>query len=207
MYLSFPQHPTVSLAGIHLVLPPGLESDLAEPLEQVNALASEVLHYTRSTLDHLVSFLAWSDSGRQHQRVQFFLTSDPGIWRKKGIRSLQGINEDHLRVLETIQPFSGVGWTEQLRRLSNLDKHSHELRVCPLITFGLMPESAQKGASPIEGHEYLVAGRDPVLKFQPVSGWDLRADADAVSLKVFDEILDGLIGLVMHFIRELDGDF
>lgn len=206
MCLSFPQHPVESLAGIHLIIPPDLEQELAMPLEQANALASEVLHYTRSALDHLVTFLDWRDSGRQNHRVQFFLTSDPAVWRRQCSRALSGINEDHLRVLQSIQPFEGVHWTEQLRRLSNLDKHSHELRVSPFITFALAPDSAQKGGSPIEGHDYLVVGRDPQLEFQLVSGWDLRPDADSVPLKVLDEILDGVIPLIMRFIEEFAGD-
>jgi hypothetical protein len=203
LHISFPGEPTNSFEGAHLILPPGFEELLSRPLDRANALASEVLHYTRSSLDHLVNYLAWLDSGQPQRHVQLFLTPKQDVWIRRR-RVLKGLSEEHRRVFDDIQPFNGVEWTENLSKLSNHDKHTDDVRISAMLTMSYDPAAADPMPSPVAGHQSVVMGSRPELELRVMADSDLAARRDSLPLAAFDRILDGASSLIMTFIRESD---
>lgn len=201
--VSFRSDPRLGLDDPHVILPPGFEEALSAPLARANALASEVVHYARSSLDHMVNYLAWLDSGSPQAHVQLFLAPNAQAWKSRR-RTLKGISEEHLQLFDRIQPFNGVEWTASLRTLSNFDKHTDSLRVCPVLTFSMDASAAERRTSPIEGHSFLLMGNQPELEFYLMADSNLERRMESVRLAVINPIFDGISSLIMHLILEND---
>jgi len=87
-------------------------------------LAGEAIQDLRSSLDHLV----YAASGGQ-DRTQFPIFTSADTFKEKAARMLQGVPESIRAVIERAQPYHNSAsnpsqaMLEQLRLLSNLDKH------------------------------------------------------------------------------------
>jgi hypothetical protein len=51
-----------------------------------------------------------------------------GFWDGRN-EWLRGVNDPHVRTIESLQPYRGVAWTATLRDLSNPDKHREPLQL------------------------------------------------------------------------------
>jgi hypothetical protein len=94
------------------------------PSDEWPLLAGEALHNIRSALDHVV----YAASG-ERSRTQFPIFTDPCEFQVLGGRMLQGVPEAIRTAIEKAQPYRtfpdapAQAFLEQLRLLSNLDKH------------------------------------------------------------------------------------
>jgi hypothetical protein len=94
------------------------------PPEDWPLLAGEAIQNLRSALDHIV----YAASGGQDW-TQFPIFTNPGKFKEKASRMLQGVPEPVRETIEKAQPYRtyppapAQAMLEQLRVLSNLDKH------------------------------------------------------------------------------------
>ncbi len=94
------------------------------PPEDWPLLAGEAIQNLRSALDHIV----YAASGGQ-ERTQFPIFTDPSTFKQKSLGMLQGVPEPVRDTIEKAQPYRtyppgpAQAMPEQLRVLSNLDKH------------------------------------------------------------------------------------
>lgn len=87
-------------------------------------LCGEVVQHLRSALDYLVYELALLDSGHVNERTQFPIEDDEKrFWKSRRDTFLAGLSDEHVAVIEKVQPYQDVTWTRTLRDLSNADKH------------------------------------------------------------------------------------
>jgi hypothetical protein len=115
---------------------PAIVSD--EDMRKASYVASEILHYVRSSLDHLVYNVSWADRGSRQDDTQFPIFDSATSWTPRMIqRRLGGMSQRHAAWIESVQPFSGVEWTRILRDLSNADKHRFNVKVSPTVQFDL----------------------------------------------------------------------
>jgi len=103
-------------------------------------VVSDVVHNLRAALDYIVYELAIKDSGSPQDGTQFLIEnvkSDPADPRRgfdaRSKRCLKGLSTTHIAMIEDLQPYRGVQWSETLRDISNPDKHRH---LSVLITRG-----------------------------------------------------------------------
>lgn len=107
-----------------VVIPPPLE---------MAAIVSDIIHNLRAALDYLVFELALYDSRAEQNGTQFPIEEVKCRVSPKGKiiggfdtrrdTFLRGVSDPHVSAIETLQPYSGVTWTETLRDISNPDKH------------------------------------------------------------------------------------
>ena len=94
----------------------------------------DVVHNTRSSLDHLVYQLALLAGGKPHNRHQFPIFDHPNEWQPNVVQSpqqgkrgqLDFIDAVHVTSIERLQPYqpvTGKPRLAMLRRFSNTDKH------------------------------------------------------------------------------------
>lgn len=113
----------------------GTGAALAELGSEATVLASEALHHARTALDYIAHNAAWLDGGTRNPNTQFPLASTRSEWIKDSTgRWLGGVNGEHLRWIELVQPFQGIAWSAGLRRLSNQDKHRVAVDLRPTYT-------------------------------------------------------------------------
>jgi hypothetical protein len=109
---------------------PGLRAEQIAVENRASILASEVLHHARAALDLSVHLASWRDTGTPNQHSQFPLAETQRQWSDalRG-RWLEGLSATHRDWIRAVQPFEGVEWSGQLRRLSNQDKHRVTVQV------------------------------------------------------------------------------
>ncbi len=109
---------------------PGVRTEQINVENRLSIVASELLHHARAALDLCVHLASWRDSGIPNQYSQFPLAETNRQWRDamRG-RWLEGVSATHKDWIRAVQPFCGVGWTGNLRRLSNEDKHRLTVRI------------------------------------------------------------------------------
>jgi hypothetical protein len=96
---------------------------------------SDCIHNLRAALDYLIYELAFLDSGTVKDGTQFPIEDDPQAFNKKRRnRYLCGLSDDHIRKIESLQPYNGVNWTRTLRTISNPDKHRHLVVMKPQVS-------------------------------------------------------------------------
>jgi hypothetical protein len=95
-----------------------------EDMREASFIASETLHYLRSSLDYLVNNAIWIEHGPPHPMAQFPICSSRKRWDdKRTSELLHGMPHYQRTWIERVQPFNGVKWTKRLQDLSNADKH------------------------------------------------------------------------------------
>jgi hypothetical protein len=106
---------------------------------EASFLASEILHYIGSSLDHLVYNASWLDQGAPPQDdAQFPIVDRISEWSNiRTLRRLSGMSQQHIDWIEAVQPYNGTEWSKALQRLSNSDKHRFGVEVCPTVRFEL----------------------------------------------------------------------
>lgn len=111
------------------------------PSLEISLLAGEMVYQMRSALDHLVFDLIkrnpnvatidsdWEENCQFPMRVRLPKNSTPPLNKKAFERDLPGIADAPFAFIESVQPYYGVGATNNalrfLRYLSNIDKHRH----------------------------------------------------------------------------------
>ena len=102
-----------------------IESGMTVPMTmRVLILIGEICYNLRSALDYLIYELTKLDHGRAPQFfTQFPIEDSPKKFQGRRKGYLQGLNERHVAMIESLQPYSGAEWTRTLRELSNPDKH------------------------------------------------------------------------------------
>lgn len=86
-------------------------------------LIGEAIYNLRSALDYLVYELAILDSGSVQHGTQFPIENSVKGWEKHVDSFLKGLSIEHKTIIESFQPYRSCNWTQQLRDLSNPDKH------------------------------------------------------------------------------------
>ncbi len=111
---------------------PGTSEELSTIGPRATILASEALHHARAALDYVVYNAAWFDSGTPNPNSQFLLVDHRGDWLKvsRGQR-FRGVSGEHLAWMGEVQPWQGVLWSKELKRLSNTDKHRVSVTLRP----------------------------------------------------------------------------
>lgn len=192
---------TVALADMDHPNPP-FELDISEVLLGKHAmdlrlLVSEILHHLRSAADHLVFNVAWSDGGREQAKTQFPVCSTRKQFQNQGTKMLNGVNAEHRRWIEEVQPYNGVTWTRSLAYLSNNDKHNYLLEVVPTLSYRMrihevspLEQDPRMGNVPVDnlvGHVRLIRRE----------GGEYRKVEDELG-----DVMEGLSTLVNRFLRE-----
>ncbi len=92
-------------------------------------LTGEIVYNLRVALDYLVYALAEKDSGQPKSGTQFPIEDTPDGFAGRQKTFLNGVNAVHVVAIERLQPYKGCQWTGVLKRLSNVDKHRHLVRL------------------------------------------------------------------------------
>jgi hypothetical protein len=119
---------------IRSIKPPSIELALT---------AGDVLHNTRSALDHLAYQLVCVGTGHEgpHRNVQFPIGDDAKDYADKRRRWTKGMRPDALAAIDSLKPYKGGNDTLwRLHRLDNVDKHRL------VITIGSAYRSVNIGA-------------------------------------------------------------
>lgn len=93
------------------------------PPQMLGLIAGEVVHNLRVALDYLVYELAFLGEGAPREKTQFPIEDRPegfSGWRKT---RLEGVEDEHVGIIERYQPYKGCDWSRVLRDISNQDKH------------------------------------------------------------------------------------
>jgi hypothetical protein len=96
---------------------------------RASVIIGEVVHNLRACLDYLVYALAQADSGRVPDRTQFPIEDSPQGFTARRNTFLEGVSDENVAIIRKYQPYNGCWWTENLRELSNADKHRELVRV------------------------------------------------------------------------------
>lgn len=107
-----PLAPTVEFAGLSKV------NTGSAPI-----FAGEILYHLRTALEYLAYNLVWLEAGSPQPRTAFPILDHEKDWPKTCRSQLKGVRTSRLELLREYQPFAGCLWTQQLRNLSNADKH------------------------------------------------------------------------------------
>jgi hypothetical protein len=100
----------------------------------LSVVIGDATHNLRAALDYLIYELSlWDSHGCIEDGTQFPIEGskgdDPVVAkaRFRGRREsyLKGLNDRHAAIIEGLQPYNGIEWTETLRSISNPDKHRH----------------------------------------------------------------------------------
>ena len=115
---------------------------------KVRILIGEIAYNLVAALDYLVFVLARHDSGIEQERTQF-----PVHVKKEGFTGrrkteLKGVGDEHVALIEALQPYNGCTWTKRLKDLNNLDKHRKLVQVgaTALRLFSLGTDVAREAA-------------------------------------------------------------
>jgi hypothetical protein len=95
-----------------------------EPVPHIiKILVGEIIYNLRAALDYLVYELAYLDSGEIKNGTQFIIEDREKVFQRKRNSKLKGVSDEHVAIIERLQPYNGCDWTRILRELSNPDKH------------------------------------------------------------------------------------
>jgi len=107
-----------------------IEDSLSVPL-YLSLPVSDCIHNLRAALDDLIHELAFLDRGAVMGGTQFPIEDSPSRFNSRKSTYLRGLSNDHIRAIESFQPYNGVDWTRTLRSISNPDKHRHLIVLQP----------------------------------------------------------------------------
>ena len=115
--------------------PPYAPVVTADDKREASFIASQTLHYLRSSLDHLVYNASWADRRAPQKGTQFPIVDERKKWSSKNgaTKHLGGMSAQHNAIIESAQPFNGGQWTKDLQVLSNADKHRVGIEVSPTV--------------------------------------------------------------------------
>jgi hypothetical protein len=109
---------------------------------EASFIASETLHYLRSSLEYLVYNVCWfrkllKNAGRNEKceppkGTQFPICEDRDEWDRRSRTQLVGMSDYQRDWIEKVQPYNDVKWTKTLRDLSNADKHRVGVQLSPV---------------------------------------------------------------------------
>ena len=117
--------PRSSRAPPHEIKLHGLAEGREAPPDYWPLVAGDAIQNLRSALDHVVYAAASSDN----ERTQFPIFTDPDVYKAQNPNWLKGVPDSVKATIENAQPNRrfptnpAVSGLEQLRELSNLDKH------------------------------------------------------------------------------------
>jgi hypothetical protein len=108
---------------------PSFVSDAPPPVpSRVRILVGEVAYNLAAALDYVIFVLARLDSGAEKNGTQFPVCRSKEIFGSGRNAMLKGLSDEHVALIEQLQPYNGCTWTGQLKGLSNLDKHRQLIR-------------------------------------------------------------------------------
>lgn len=99
------------------------------PPDMLGVLTGEIVHNLRVALDYLIYALAERDSRKVQSGTQFPIEDTPNGFAGRQKTFLKGVNATHVAQIERLQPYNGCQWAQQIRALSNVDKHRHLVRL------------------------------------------------------------------------------
>lgn len=138
--------------------------------ERLSVLVGDVANDLRSCLDYLVAELSELDSGKRGRRTQFPIESTSEGFKGRKRTFLEGVSEEHVQYIESLQPYNEVAWTQALARLSNWDKHT-----------GLV----------VVTHDYLVGGTIEVGEVTPAGDRQMKSNFE-ITPALHIQLPDGL---------------
>lgn len=88
---------------------------IADDKREASFIASQTLHYLRSSLDHLVYNASWADRGAPQKGTQFPIFEEREKWGSKNgaAKHLGGMSAQHRAIIESTQPFTGRQWAKE----------------------------------------------------------------------------------------------
>jgi hypothetical protein len=110
------QIPTSEESAIHHYSPPQVPA-------KVHILIGEIAYNLVAALDYLIFVLAKSDSGVEQDGTQFPVCKRKEFFDRGRKTMLKGMSDEHVALIERLQPYKGCTWTQRLKDISNLDKH------------------------------------------------------------------------------------
>lgn len=125
----------VELKLLDFILSPPIAPDVPP---KVRILIGETAYNLIAALDYLVFVLARHDSGVEQDGTQFPVNMLKEHFARNRNTMLKGVSDEHVALIEGLQPYNGCTWTKRLKDLSNLDKHRKlvQARVTTLRLFG-----------------------------------------------------------------------
>lgn len=121
-------------AGPPQRLPVRFDSSLVIP-SRLSLPPSDCIHNLRAALDYLIYELAFLDSRAIQDGTQFPIEDCPKVFHKRRRDTyLCGLSDNHVRAINSLQPYRGVEWTKTLRSISNPDKHRHLVMLRPQLS-------------------------------------------------------------------------
>jgi hypothetical protein len=114
---------------------PGVVAEFALPSpidHDLPMMVGEAIQSLREVLDYLVYDLVWVDTGQipeEQERTQFPIFGQPADFDRFVEKALAGLNSQHRKKLESLQPYNECQWTPLLQRYSNRDKHRHPVAI------------------------------------------------------------------------------
>jgi len=101
----------------------------------IRAIIGGFANALRSSLNYFVAQLAKVDSGSPANRsVQFPIEDCPKLFKKHRTTYLKGISDEHVTLIERLQPYNGCDWMKTLQLLSNIDKHRGLVAAVPVAS-------------------------------------------------------------------------
>jgi hypothetical protein len=88
-------------------------------------LIGETVYNLRAALDYLIYEVAFLDSGSIQKGTRFPIEDTPSGFNGRRKTYLKGVSHKHQTLIERLQPYKGVNWTQILRDVSNPDKHKN----------------------------------------------------------------------------------
>jgi hypothetical protein len=111
----------IKVEGLTVSGPPPFDP----PPPFLGILIGESVQNLRTALDYLVYQLAEWDSGPDFERrTQFPIEDTPKGFKRRRNSFLEGVSDEHVAVLDSLQPYERPNWLSWIRELSNLDKHN-----------------------------------------------------------------------------------
>jgi hypothetical protein len=104
---------------------------------------SDATHNLRAALDYLVYALAILDSGQIQDGTQFPLEPTNAGFDAAVDRFLRGVSQSHRDAIESLQPYHGAAWAQNLKDISNRDKHRHLIGIHKGKEIGIWIHSPQ----------------------------------------------------------------
>lgn len=116
---------------------------LPSPLQIITLLVGETIYNLRSALDYLIYELAQLDSKKVIEGTQFPIDSSKKRFESRRENFLKGISDEHIAIIQGLQPCCGCQWTKMLQSISNPDKHRKLTTIQHSVGVILPPGSAE----------------------------------------------------------------
>lgn len=91
-------------------------------------LIGEVAYNLVAALDYLIFVLTRFDSGAEQDGTQFPVCKCKKFFERGRNTMLKGMSDEHVALIERLQPYNGCTWIKRLKEISNLDKHRQLVR-------------------------------------------------------------------------------